>query len=482
METTEMRKIGLRMFEDADLQRVHDFSMKLLGENGIHFPDERALKIFKDKGFRLDGEQVYMTESQVRAAVESASSHFVIRGRNPERNLDLGIGGGSYGIPGPIGPIDVVDMDNGQRRGTLKDTENLIKIYQASNVMTMNSNNGVEANDIDVSERHLRVMHALLSHTDKPFYTKLFNYEQMHEAMDMIEIAMKDKLEPGGNIYLSAGSTPSLSPLAYSKEVLDAIIALSERGQVVSTGTATSTGVTGPIRIFGTLVMQNAELLAGIVLSQLVNPGNPVAYGTGATPGNMRGAKYCCGSPARTALQLGSVELGKRFYHLPTRTITFGSDSLNMDVQAGIESYENVLGNTLSGADYMLSEIGTLGGLMTTSYEKTIIDEEIVSRLMYMRDGIDVSDEAASMETIMEIGSRGEYITSDDTLENMYDGWYPTYTDWNSSPEKRPADDYTYVLRRANAEWKRRLEEAPETMLDEGTEEALNEYIEKHLK
>ena len=473
-----MRKVHLSMFNDSDLQRMHDFSMKLLWENGINFPNERALNIFRKHGFRIDGEQVKIKESQVRKALETAPSHFIIRGLNGKRNLNLGAG--DFGVPGPIGPINVLDLDNGRRLGTLKDVENLVKIYQASDVMTMNSNNGVEANDIPVEMRHLMVMRALLRNTDKPFYTKLFSYKQMHEIMDMIEIAAGEKLEKGGNIYLSAGSTPSLSPMAWSREVIDNIIALSERGQVVTTGTATSTGVTGPCRIFGTLVMQNAELLSGIVLSQLVNPGNPVGYGTGATPGNLRRALYCCGSPERVMLQIGSIEMGKRFYNLPSRTVAYGSDSINMDVQGGIESYENTMGNILCGADYMLSEIGTLEGLITTSYEKTIIDEEITSRLIHMREGIDISDDAASMDVIMEVGSHGTFIASEDTYEHMYGGWYPKYTEWISALDSRGVEDYEYVLRRANKEWKRRLAEAPDTMLDEAVEQELGDYIARH--
>ncbi len=196
----------------------------------------------------------------------------------------------------------------------------------------------------------------------------------------------------------------------------------------------------------------------------------------------MRGANYCCGSPGRVALQLGSMEMGKRFYNLPSRTITYGSDSTCMDVQGGIESYENMLGNTLAGADYMLSEIGTLEGLMTTSYEKTILDEEITSRLIYVRNGIDVSDEAASLDLIMKVGSRGEFITSRDTVKNMKLDWYPKYSDWNATPEVHRPDDLEYVPRRANAEWKKRLAEAPESMLDEAVEKALDEYIAKHGK
>lgn len=478
MSGKEMRKITLTMFTDDDLQRVHDFSMRILQENGVQFQSERALEIFKKHGFKVSGQQVYMTEQEVRAALAKAPSHFVIRGRNNAHNLDLGAG--DYGVPGPIGPVNVLDIDAGRRPGTLQDVENFVKIYQASPVMTMNSNNGVEANDIPAEMRHFLIMKTLLKNTDKPFYTKLFDYDQMHQAMDMVEIAVGEKLRPGGNVYMTSGSCPSMSPLAWAADVADDIIALAERGQAVTTGTATSTGVTGPIRVFGTLVMQNAELISGIVLSQLVNPGNPVAYGTGATPGNMRGANYCCGSPARVALQVGSLEMGKRFYNLPSRTITYGSDSTNMDVQGGIESYENTLGNILAGADYQLSEIGTLEGLMTTSYEKTIIDEEITSRLLHIRNGIDVSEEAASLETIMKVGSRGEFITNRDTLKNMKADWYPKYTDWNSTPDSRPADDLAFVLRRANAEWKKRLQEAPASLLDEAADKALDDYIKKH--
>ncbi|HIU75790.1 MAG TPA: trimethylamine methyltransferase family protein [Candidatus Pelethocola excrementipullorum] len=475
-----MRNVKISMFEDADLQRVHEYSLKILAENGVKISGKRALEIFKKHGFRVDGNQVYMTEAQVRAALETAPSHFVFHGLNPERSLDLG--GGDYGVPGPIGPVNVQDLDGGIRRGTLQDVVNLIKIYQGSDVMTMNSNNGVEANDVDVKNRHLEIMRAILNHTDKPFYTKLFSYEQMHQAMDMIEIATGEKLQPGGKIYLSPGSAPSMSPLSYSSEVTDNIVALAERGQAVTMGTATSTGVTGPIQIFGTITLQNAEVLAGIVLAQLVNPGNAVGYGVGACPGNMRGAKYCCGSPGRVMLQVGSMEMAKRFYHLPARTIPYSTDALNVDIQCGIESYEGTMGNILTNADYQLSEIGTLDGLMTTSYEKTIIDEEITSRLLYIRNGIDVSEEASGLESILEIGSGGEYITSDDTLDYMHDAWYAKYTSWNIKSEDNPPGDNDYVLRRANAEWKRRLEEAPETLLDAEAAKELDTYVAKHSK
>ena len=138
--------------------------------------------------------------------------------------------------------------------------------------------------------------------------------------------------------------------------------------------------------------------------------------------------------------------------------------------------------NILAGADYQLGEIGTLDSLMTVSFEKTILDEEITSRLHYIKNGIDVSEEAAALETIKSVGSGGTFLLEDDTLEMMYDAWYPKYTDWNRKVEEIGDDDYTYVIRKANAEWKRRLEEAPDSMLDSEVEKDLNAYVEKHYQ
>ena len=470
----------LSMFTDEDMQRVHDYSLKLLWENGINIANDRALELFKKHGFKVEGSQIFITEKQVEDALDKIPSHFVLNARNSKNSLDLGAG--DYGVCTPIGPVNVRTLDDGLRPGTFKDAEDLVKIYQASDVININTNNGVEANDIPAETRHLEIMRMLLRHTDKPMYTRLFDYEQMHEAMDMVEIAVGEKLEKGGRIWLAPGSCPSLSPMAYSREVADCIIALAERGQVVTLGSATSTGVTGPIQIFATIVMQNAEQLAGMVLTQLVNPGNAVGYGVAACPGNMRGAKYCCGSPGRVMLQIGSIEMGKNFYHLPTRTEPYTTESSLVDVQSGMESYEGTMCNILANADYQLGEIGTLDALMTVSYEKTILDEEITSRLLYIKKGIDVSEEAAALETITDVGSGGTFLMEDDTIEQMHDAWYPKYTDWNRKIDEIGDDDYTYILRRANAEWKRRLEEAPETMLDEGTEEALQDYISRHSK
>ena len=467
--------LKLNLLTNDELSRIHEYTLQILATNGITFSG-RALELFKGNGFRVDGKQVFFTKEQIENALSLCPKIITFKGR--ENKYDFNIGDGkTMGVPGPVGPVNVSCLDKGTRLGTLEDISNLSKIYHASDVINVNSNTSVEANDIDLAHRHLKVQFEVLKNSSKPSITKIMSFEKTNQILDMTEIALGGLGTMKNGVYLAIGSSPSLSPLAWENDTTDCMIACAMRGQLVSVGTGLTTGITSPQRIFGTLIMQNAELLSGITLVQLVNPGNPIIYGTGGMPGNMRGAKYNCGSPTRMLIQTGTVEIGKH-YNLPTRTLTYGTESKALDIQCGIETYEGTLAGILSGADYMLSEIGTTGGLMTVSYEKTIIDEEITSRILHLRDGIDVSEDAASLDVIYEVGSGGEYLTTDDTLDNFGDDYYAKITDWNIPDGEQ---DFDYVLKRANKEWKSRLENAPESTLDSTTEKDLLEYIQKNM-
>ena len=466
------RQLHLGLLSKVDIERIHEYTLEIFQKNGITFSG-RALDLFKKHGFSVKGKQVYFTREEVDKALSLCPKSFTFKGR--DKKYDFVIGDGkTLGVPGPVGPVNVSCLDKGKRPGTLNDISNFTKIYQQSDVINVTSNTVTEASDIDMSERYLKVQLEVLKHSTKPTITKILNWGKINHVLDMMEISLGGMEALKKGTYFAIGSAPSLSPLAWENDTTDCLIACAMRGQMVSVGTGLTTGITAPQRIYGTLVMQNAELLAGIILTQLVNPGNPVVYGTGGMPGNMRGAKYNCGSPSRILLQTGTIEIGK-YYQLPTRTLTYGTEATNIDIQCGIESYEGTFASIVSGADYMLSEIGTLDGLFTTSYEKTIIDEEITARLIHLRNGIDTSDDAASMEVIYEVGSGGEYLTTEDTLDNYGDDFYASITDWNISGGTQ---DFDYVLKRANKEWKCRLEEAPETMLDAQIEKDLIRYIE----
>lgn len=469
-------KIKMNLLEYSDCQRIHDASIEILKERGIVFGNEMALDIFRKHGFKMDGQTVFFDEKTVEHALSTVPKTFKWVGRDDSMSLNIG-NDQDVAIPGPVGPINVQTLEEGARRGTLQDVRDLLKIYQQSKVVNAVSNQIVDPADVPEREKPLRMQYEIFKNSTKPICSGLWDYKRINEVLDLTEIAYGCKGNMRDQVYMCSISS-ALSPLAWGHTCLDSLIAFCQRGQHVGLSTASMTGVNAPARPYGALVSQNAEIMSGLVLTQLINPGNSISYGSGATMGYLKKAKYSCSSPTRLFLQLGSLDMAKKFYQIPARVLTFGSDSTSLDVQAGIESYENEVGAILGGMDWTLSEIGTLEGLLTISYEKTIVDEEIAERLLYLREGMNVSDDALSVDTIKEVGTN-TYLKEQDTRGYYKNEWYPTVTDWDSNGNLRDCNDYEYVVRRANRIWKERLEAAPETLLDPELDKELKAYMEK---
>ena len=183
--------------------------------------------------------------------------------------------------------------------------------------------------------------------------------------------------------------------------------------------------MTGPVSLFGTTVQQNAEFLAGLVLLQLINPGNPVVYCPASTVANMKNASYITGPPEAFLINTANLQMALDFYKLPTRVMCGMTDSKRVDYQAGYETMQNMMMGMLSGAHIIHECLGVLDSIMCTSYEKFVIDEELLSRIMRISKGLDTSDEAMSLDVIRDVAKGGEYLTHDNTFEHVRDFWNP---------------------------------------------------------
>jgi trimethylamine--corrinoid protein Co-methyltransferase len=151
-------------------------------------------------------------------------------------------------------------------------------------------------------------------------------------------------------------------------------------------------GFSSPISLIGTAILQNAEILAGITLTQLVNPGNPVVYSNGSTVGNMKSGNFISASPEMMLIHLAGLQMSLDYYHIPARSMCGMTDAKSIDCQAGFETMQNLLMGALGGAHMVFECLGVLDAIMTTSYEKLMVDLEIVSRVMRLQEGIDTSD------------------------------------------------------------------------------------------
>jgi trimethylamine--corrinoid protein Co-methyltransferase len=237
-------------------------------------------------------------------------------------------------------------------------------------------------------------------------------------------------------------------------------------------------GFTGPISLIGSVILQNVEELAGITLAQLVNPGNPVIYSIGSTVANMKSGNFITGSPEMMLIHLAGIQMANDFYHLPSRSMCGMTDSKTIDYQAGFETMQNLMLGVMSGAHMVFECLGVLDAIMATSYEKLIIDLEIIRRVIRIRKGIDIENKDRALKIIQEIDHGGNYLTHADTLAHFRDLWLPSISDWEPYEiwKENGSED---IALKANRTYKEILANAPEMVIDLEVDKELKRYIAK---
>jgi trimethylamine--corrinoid protein Co-methyltransferase len=379
------------------------------------------------------------------------------------------------------GSIYVQDLDNGRRLGNLKDFSNVAKIHHASDVTKFVGGNWGDIFDVKESERHLYAIYEILKSTDKPVFSYSAHGLKARQMLDMVEIAFGTPNGLENNHLLGITITP-ISPLLYPEEITQSLIEFAKANQFVSVIPATIAGVTGPVKPLGTAVLQNIENLAGLVLTQLINPGNPFVYSHGGTQGYMKYASFSTGAPEMMLINMVNVQMALNFYHLPDRSMPAMTEARQVDCQAGYETMQGMLMAMLSGTHFLHESLGCLESIMTTSYEKIIIDEELFSRALHICEGIDTSEAAFSVDIIQEVGHRGTYLDHANTYENFRKNWIPSVSDWELPSNQSQSENYEDVLVRANRIWKQRLRDAPESLIDTEIDKALVAYMKTAAK
>ncbi|HHT63395.1 MAG TPA: trimethylamine--corrinoid methyltransferase, partial [Clostridia bacterium] len=212
-----------------------------------------------------------------------------------------------------------------------------------------------------------------------------------------------------------------------------------------------------------------------------INPSAPVVYSPSSSVANMKKASYITGTPEGMLINIANLQMALNYYHLPTRTMCGMTDAKTVDCQAGYETMQNIMMGMLGGAHIIVECLGVLDAIMTTSYEKFIIDEEIIDRVIRIERGIDTSEEALATEIIQEVGHNGTYLTHPSTFEHFRESWRPTVSDWDlyQDWQESGAED---VVTRANKRYKQILASAPSSLLDPEVEAELLSYMNRVKK
>ncbi|MCK4988582.1 MAG: trimethylamine methyltransferase family protein, partial [Desulfobacterales bacterium] len=457
------------------MEWIHEASLKILAETGIVFHSEEALAICKNHGAKVDVKTVCFPKKLVRQVLESSPKTFRWKARNDDQSVTVGDPEEKLLLQPNGGPVFIQDLDHGRRTATLEDFANIIKLCQASDIVSLIGSFPVDPGDINPDEKHLYMMYEILKNTDKPLIGFETDGPKVRQTLDMVEIAMGQKNFLRNNPCVGVGLSP-LSPLAYDRATCETIIEYAKQNQPVFFTAAIMAGFSGPINLIGTAILHNVEVLAGIALAQLVNPGNPVAYSIGSTVANMKIGNFITGSPEMMLIHLAAMQMGLEYYRLPTRSMCGMTDSKIIDCQAGYETMQNLMAGILGGAHMIFECLGVLDAIMTTSYEKLMIDLEIISRVMRIQKGLDATDKEKALESIQKIGHESGYISHTDTLTNFRKRWQPTLSEWGTY-EDWQASGSQDVAARANRQYKEILKKAPQSLIDPEVDKALQAYI-----
>ena len=404
----------MQSFSQEQLTKIHDTSMQILRDTGVAFNEEEALEIFSKNGFKVDGKVVYFTEAQVRKALETAPETFTVFARDPSKNVRVG-GDDIVFVPGYGSPF--VSLPDGSLRGaTMADYDSFCKLVQTSKHINMNGFMLVEPGDVPAETAHLDMMFANIVLCDKPFMGSPVSKQGARDGVEMAAIVWggREKLEATGPVTVSLIN--SLAPLQYSEEMAGSLIELARANQAFVVASLMMAGSSGPVKFGGLLALQNAEILAGIVLSQLVRPGVPVIYGSTSSAMDMKTGGLSIGCPELSMVISATAQIA-RFYKLPSRSGGGLTDAHLPDGQAGIESTLALTTSVRNGINFILHSAGILGSYISMSFEKFIMDEEICGIVKKLISPFEITDEAIDVETMKTIGIGGQYLTHPKTFK-----------------------------------------------------------------
>jgi trimethylamine---corrinoid protein Co-methyltransferase len=466
------------ILSSEDIQQIHDTSMKLLAEVGVQFPYEPALAAFQKHGVKTDGQRVFLSEEQVMKALATVPKQFTIHARNPEH--DVVVGGGrpvfapAYGAPFLVDASPSDDGVVGKRAPSMEDYVNLVKIAHALPNQDMSGHLIVEPDFANAAMVHVAILHAHMVHSDKAFIGSTVGKRGAQDTMDMARILFGEDLK-GKAVCISLIN--SLTPLGYSTEMLEALVEFAAVGQPLIIAALGMAGSTAPITLAGTLATQTAELLAGIVLTQLINPGAPAVFGSTSTNIDMKTGALAIGSPELSQMIIAHAQLA-RYYGLPSRSGGALTDASYPDAQASFESMMSLLTTFNTGVDFVLHAGGILSSYLAFSYEKFVLDDEMCGMVRRLHQGIEVSPETLAYDVIANVGPGGNYLMEMHTVKRCRkEFWKPALCDRGGLEAWTQAGKPTAVDR-ARQRWQKLLAEHEDPALDETTARQLKAYVE----
>ena len=462
------------VLSEAGIDMIHRASIRLLKEIGILIVDyPPALETFRQNGAKVEGDMVYIDEDTLMHFVRHTPSAFTQLARNPANNLPVG---GRNIIFAPVyGPPFVADLDRGRRQASLEDFHNFARLVYMIPDLHHAGGTLLEPNDIDVRERHLDMVLAHITLSDKAFMGSVTHADNARDTVTMSEILF------GAETIRENPATLSLinasSPLRFDDRMFGALEVYARAGQATIISPFIIVGAMSPSTLAGTLAQQNAESLFGICYAQMLNPGAPCIYGQFLANIDMKSGAPCFGTPENALALFAGAQMA-RHYNLPFRSGGNFTASRIPDAQAGYESAGTIWPTVQACTNFVLHAAGWLEGGLISGYEKLILDAEMLGMMARYVNGIGMAEEDFAWDAFEEVGPGNHFLGSAHTMRHYDTAFYQHKVFNMDNYEKWEEEGSEDTYERANKVWKGMLKEYEPPALDPAITEELTAFAE----
>lgn len=445
---------------------------RIVSELGIEFMKPEAVELFKAHGQRVEGDKVFFDPEFILEQVAKAPSEFDMQARNPENNVHIG---GDHMVFSSVYGPPFASRHGVRREATLDDYQNFARLAQSYKVIDSVGGVVAEPNDAPLDSRHLDMLYSTFTLTDKIFQGNVVSGVNARDTLAMADIVFGSR-ESIEKTPVSIALVNCNSPLRWDDRMLDAQFEYSAASQPVILTPFLLMGAMSPVSIPAALVQQIAESLAGIALSQLINPGCPVVFGSFLSNIDMQSGSPQFGTPESAIGLLCTGQIARHF-KLPFRTGGGLNSSQSVDAQAAYESLMTMLPTFLAGTNFVMHSAGWLEGGLVASYEKYIVDVQILEQLQHEFTPLEIDEESLAFGAHEEVGAGGHFLGAMHTMERFRTCFYRPFLSSSDNFERWTRLGAKDTATRAGEIADKTIEEYEAPPMDESIREALAEYV-----
>jgi trimethylamine--corrinoid protein Co-methyltransferase len=464
---------NFEILNEEALQIIEWNAETVLEEIGVNFVDSpEALARWRAAGADVQGERVRIPRGLARKLCATAPSHFTQHARNPERNVE--IGGRNLVLAPVYGPPFVRDAEGGRRYATIDDFQKFVKLGYMSKWLHHSGGTVCEPTDVPVNKRHLDMLHAHMTLSDKPFMGSVTEPSRAADSVEMAKLLFGNDFVDQNTVMTSLININS--PLTFDSIMMGALEVFAKANQAAIISPFIVGGAMAPVTVAGTLTQVLAEVLAGVAYSQLIRAGAPVIFGAFVTSIDMNSGAPTFGTPEAAHITYGAGQLARRL-GLPYRSGGSFCGSKLPDAQAAYETANSLNMALLAGVNFMLHACGWLEGGLVSSYEKFVMDADQLGTLHHLAQGVIMDTNGQAMDALREVGPGGHFLGCEHTQANFKSAFWRSdlfdYKPFETWAEEGARD--TQAL--ASIRVQKMLGDYQAPALDEGIRESLDAYV-----